>query len=675
MNNRVTLAVLLSFCTLLTVLGQTTPTDDKDEVVRITTNLVQIDVVVTKDGKPVPNLTAEDFELYEDGRKQAITSFAFVSNLAANATAIPAKSSKTKNDAFVPPPEVKPNEARRTVAIVVDDLGLSAESMTFVKKSLRKFVAEQMQPNDLVAILRTGTQVGALQQFTNDKRLLNRAVDQLRWNICNRVGITVLRVAGGFQLAGCPYSYGNTLGAVRAIVDALGELPGRKSLVLLSDSIPIQNQELEPYEYENVPDRAGDDWVYRRGLNKIAERAIRSSVVIYSVDTQGLQVLGPTAADQFRGDVRTFGPQLQSLLANRSRVLQDRRAGGDMLARQTGGFQVRNSNNYQFDRIMEDQSGYYLLGYRPSDETFNKRFHHIKAKLKKSGLNVRTRFGFYGVSEDDVKLQLRSPRQMTNLALMSPFGKQDLELELASFFANDAAAGSLVRSFIYLDPTHLTFKPVNDRQETALEIRGVLFGDNGVPIEQVTHGVILSLKETELEQAKREGLRIRFDMPAKRPGAYQVRIAIREGYSYKIGSAGQFVAVPDLNNKQLALSGVVLQGVADSNASKAAMLGPALRRYQVNSDIYFSFAVYNASPNLTMQTKLFRDGKSVKSTPETTVDTTNQSDPNRLLITNVMRLSPDLEPGNYYLQVVVTDKAAGPKQPPAIQWVDFEIVK
>jgi len=78
---------------------------------------------------------------------------------------------------------------------------------------------------------------------------------------------------------------------------------------------------------------------------------------------------------------------------------------------------------------------------------------------------------------------------------------------------------------------------------------------------------------------------------------------------------------------------------------------------------------------MTMQTKLFRDGKSVKSSPETVVDTTNQSDPDRLVITNVLRLPVDLEPGDYYLQVVVTDKAAGAKQPPATQWVNFEIVK
>src|ERR1043165_5802101 len=126
MKNRVTLAALLSFCTLLPALGQTTPVDDKDDVVRITTNLVQIDVVVTKDGKPVPNLKPEDFELYEDGHRQTITSFAFISNVA-NAPTIPTTSSETKNSVFVPPAPIKRDVPRRTIAIVVDDLGLSAE--------------------------------------------------------------------------------------------------------------------------------------------------------------------------------------------------------------------------------------------------------------------------------------------------------------------------------------------------------------------------------------------------------------------------------------------------------------------------------------------------------------------------------------------------------------------
>ena len=674
MKKRVTLTLLLSFCTLLPTLAQTTATDDKDDVVRITTNLVQVDAVVTKDGKPVTGLTADDFEIYEDGHKQAITSFAYISNVGAKPATTPEKP-REKNTGSVtpPPPPIMRDVPRRTIALVVDDLGLSAESMTFVRRSVRKFVAEQMQPNDLVAILRTGIQVGALQQFTNDKRLLNRAVDQLRWNLCSRVGINVLPAVGYASYAGCAHSYGGTLSQVRSIVDAMGQLPGRKSLILMSDSIPIQSQELQPYEYENVPNWAGRDWIYRRGLDKIAERAIRSSVVIYSVDTQGLQVTVPTAADQFSGNIQQITAQMRNIITARSRLLQDRRAGGDMLARQTGGLQIHNSNDFHFDRIMEDQSGYYLLGYRPTDETFNKRFHHIKAKIKKSGMTVRTRFGFYGVSEEDVKLRLPSPTQMTNLALMSPFGAQNLEFELASFFTNDQVQGSLIRSFIYLDANDLTFKAVNDRHEAAVEIHGVIFGDNGIPLEKVTHGLTLTLKEPEYEKAMREGLRLRFDMPARRPGAYQVRIAIREGYSYKIGSAGQFVAVPNLNNKQLALSGVVLQGV--DAKTQDAMTSPAVRRYRVNSDLYFAFVIYNGSPNLLMQTKLFRDGKAVKSSVESAVDVTNQPDPGRMLITNVMRLTPDLEPGNYYLQVVITDKTAKDKEPPATQWVDFEIVK
>src|SRR5687767_13518357 len=165
---------------------------DKDDVVRITTNLVQIDAIVTKDGKPVRDLKAEDFEIFEDGRKQTITSFAYISNVPSSTTSPTPTADTADRDKSVPAPPLKRDDPRRTLAIVVDDLGLSAESMSDVRRQLRKFVAEQIQPYDLVAIIRTGSQIGALQQFTNDKRLLNRAVDQLRWNACSRTGASVL---------------------------------------------------------------------------------------------------------------------------------------------------------------------------------------------------------------------------------------------------------------------------------------------------------------------------------------------------------------------------------------------------------------------------------------------------------------------------------------------------
>ena len=76
-----------------------------------------------------------------------------------------------------------------------------------------------------------------------------------------------------------------------------------------------------------------------------------------------------------------------------------------------------------------------------------------------------------------------------------------------------------------------------------------------------------------------------------------------------------------------------------------------------------------------MEAKLFRDGKAVFSGPEMPINAGNQTDPSRLLVNGSVRLSPDLELGNYYLQVVITDKAAKSKTAPVVQWIDFDIVK
>ena len=699
MKTKALVALLLSFCIVLPTLAQTKPADppdDKDDVVKITTNLVQVDAVVTKDGKPVTNLTANDFEIYEDGRKQTITSFAYISNTTNSTSqpALPRKDAKNNVDE-VPYVPVKPNEARRIMAFVVDDLGLSAESMHQVRRQLRKFVAEQLQPNDLIAIIRTGGEMGALQQFTSDKRLLTRAADQLRWNFCSRVGITVLQPVGGIDFGTPPcalLSISHTLKSVRFILDAMSYLPGRKSLVFLSDSLPRESQDefvpggtdvnsgmstgLKRLDDAGIFDNQrsgfpGDPINYADVLQKLAEKAIRSSVVIYSVDTQGLQTTGLTAADSFWGN----GQQLQELLSSRSRLLWLRREGGELMAKQTGGFQIRNSNNYGFSRIMEDQSGYYLIGYRPTDETFNKQFHHIKAKVKRSGMEIRTRYGFFGITEEEANRYRLTARDMTNLALASPFAAQDLEIDLTSFFANDQTAGSIVRSFLHIDPKDLAFTRAGDEQQASVEFHGVIFGNNGEVVEQLKRGATIKLSDSEYAQVARNGMGFTIDLPVKRPGDYQFRVAIRDRVSSKIGSAGQFVAVPDLDKKKLAVSGIVL-GTAVGDM-REAMANPGARRFQQNSNLYFAYMIYNASQfaNPVMQTRIFRDGKNIYSGAEAPVPTANQPDRDRLFVNGGVQLGADLEPGSYYLQVVITDKNAKDKKAvPVVQWIDFEIV-
>ena len=710
------LALLLLFCILLQVSAQTQPavpppspqqkpSDDNDDVVRITTNLVQVDAVVTKGGKLVTNLTADDFEIYEDGKKQTITSFAFISNVPPT-IAQPATPDREKGVNLPPSAPVNRDQPHRTIAFVVDDLGISAESMGHVRKQLRKFVTEQLQPNDVVAIIRTGGEMGALQQFTNDKRVLMRAVNQLRWNICNRVGFSVFAAAGsGSGPSACGSgSMSVTLRSLRFIIDSMGFLPGRKSLVLMSDSMPREDQE-QFFGREFLDDRGlsglggsgggrgqnsagtlGDDSSsfgldsinYSGVLQKIAEKAIRASVVIYSVDTQGLQYTGPTAADQFRGNARQVTEQMNRMLSTRSNLLLNRREGGELIARQTGGFQIRNSNSFKFDQIVEDQSGYYLLGYRPTEETFNRRFHHIKAKVKRSGMTLRTRFGFFGVTEEEAAKSKLSVRDITNLALASPFAAQDIHVNVTTFFAHDKTTGSVVRSFVYLDANDMTFTTVDGRQQASFELHGVVFGDNGSLVAQLQRGATVTLSPEDYEIAKRYGMGLRFDLPVKRAGAYQVRIAARDRVSSRIGSAGEFVVVPDLGNKKLAVSGVVLG--AGSDITSQALATPGARRFAPNAEVHFAYMIYNATNetgalrNLAMQVKLFRDGKAVFTDPETPIKATaNQTDPTRVFAGGALRLPPELEPGNYYLQITVTEIGGKNKVAPVTQWVEFEI--
>jgi len=174
-------AFVLSVCGA--VFGQdakpTPPTGE--EVVKITTNLIQVDVTVTdRNGKTVPGLTARDFEVYENGEKQNISNFAFVSSIAREGTVEAGQNPGTGQNQGKPAAPLTPGQVRRAIAIVVDDLNLSFQSVFYTRIALRKFVNGQMQANDLVAIIRTGGGVGALQQFTSDKRVLLAAIEKIR---------------------------------------------------------------------------------------------------------------------------------------------------------------------------------------------------------------------------------------------------------------------------------------------------------------------------------------------------------------------------------------------------------------------------------------------------------------------------------------------------------------
>src|SRR5437879_616542 len=172
---------------------QAAPQSDQD-VVRISTNLVQVDPIITDSkGKQVTDLRADEVQILEDGKPQKITNFSYIT-LGSTGTTAPVAPVKAadKNAPPIPPVHLKPSQVRRTMALVVDDLGLSFESVYYVRRALKKFLDEQMQPDDLVAIIRTGGGIGALQQFTSDKRQLYAAVEKVKWNPSGRGAVSAI---------------------------------------------------------------------------------------------------------------------------------------------------------------------------------------------------------------------------------------------------------------------------------------------------------------------------------------------------------------------------------------------------------------------------------------------------------------------------------------------------
>jgi VWFA-related protein len=706
---------------------QSNPTADlNQDVVRITTNLVQIDVVVTKDNKQVTDLTADDFEIFEDGQPQPITSFAYVSNTSANkSTSAPAKSAEVMTE----PKVTQRTAVGRTFALVIDDLGMSFDSMDRVRKQLRKFVEESLGPNDLVAVIRTGGDIGALQQFTTDRRVLLTAIDRLQWNPCSRMGTSVLsperslitilppepqlnsrippdrspssgiiapRAIQGRESNPC--SVGNSLQysikSLRFILRGMGELPGRKSLLLFSDNLPVERQELEPVDFgfkrpvrenANIIDPWSESTSFHEGLQRLAELAIRSSVVIYGLDTQALQTLGPRPADEVNlppKGARTRPDQDSLLKLSRDRAMELRRnsEGTELIAKQTGGFVVRNANDLGLDKVMDDQGGYYLVGYRPAGETFDRRFHQIKARVKGRNLTVRTRAGFYGVAD---RASSESNRTRMDRALTSPFGAQELTVNVFPLYVDDPARGSVLRTILVVDPKQLVGSDEPDgTRRFSFDISAALIGDNGAIVTRQDQNGVMRMRGKPYERALREGMVYTFDLPVKRAGGYQFRVVVRDTTSSHIGAVGKFVEVPNLGNGELVLSGILLQAddsVRTVSTTSSEASSDALLRFRQGTSLLFGYLIYNARleqktklPQLTTETHVFRDQKEVYSAGSTAISLRDQSDLRRISAGARLQLGSESLPGEYVLQIIVKDLVA---KKAATQWIQFQIVK
>ncbi|MBA3805590.1 MAG: hypothetical protein H0X14_07755 [Acidobacteria bacterium] len=353
--------------------------------------------------------------------------------------------------------------------------------------------------------------------------------------------------------------------------------------------------------------------------------------------------------------------------------------------------------------MLEDQKGFYLIGYRPDESTFDpktggRRFFKLSIKVKRPGLRVRTRNGFYGFVSTETRGGVSHNRvdQLIS-ALTSPFNSNGINLRLTSLFGRDAKAGAFIHSLLHIDGRDITFtKEADGWYKAVLDIIVITFGDNGTIVDQVNKTHTLRVRDSIRERAVENGFTYTLNLPVKKAGAYQLRAALRDSASEHVGSASQFIEIPDIKKNRLMLSGLVISGINRAKAAAASIepgadetadqtdpqANAVMRRFKRGMALQYDYLIFDARldkatsrPQLETQVRVFRDGQPIFTGSPKPFNAGNQADLKRLIAGGALQLGTDMTPGEYVLQLIVTDALAKGKHRTATQWIDFEITQ
>jgi VWFA-related protein len=734
--------------------GQPPATIGNDEwpTFKAGTRLATIDAVVVDDrGRQVADLKPSDFEVVERGATPKIHQAVYIRvGVADSGPAVATRPAPASPSGTAPAiPRARPlatgaltagrlstTSNPRVLALVVDDLGLSFESTAAVRRMLTRYVETEVQPGDLVAIIRTAGGVGALQQFTTDRRLLHAAIDRVRWTVNSRTGVSPFAAVVPPQLsvfaekpkAGHPrhgelpqssqgldqdgglrvdidkvrgeLTSAGTLGALEYVLRGIEAMPGRKSVVFVSEGFDLGLRE----------HKASRVW---STFTRVMDRANRAGVVVYSLDARGLQTAGLTAEDNPQtgripytinssapapanavgnpGKADTdFRKQITKGHADRTRELMDTQETLVYMAEQTGGFAILNTNDLAggLGRIVDDTRGYYLIGFEtlvPKDQPWDPN--DVRLRVKRAGLKVRARRGLFGPADTSLPRDAVAADPLVAAAL-SPFDAGAIDVRLTTLFAHDVKAGSYVRSLFFIDPAGVTFVDGPDgRRDADLTLLLLGIGDNGRAVGQTRIDVPLRLDPAAYQLLQQRGLLYSARLPMKTPGGYQIRAAVQDARSKAVGSSAQFVEVPKVGKGQLALSGVVMMDVASAASDTSTpvatetlsdgVLGePAVKIFRPGAEVAYTCEIYDggkrAAGGLATTTTLLRDGRPVFSSPPAAVkaavaDVEVRSVP----VGGRLTLGEKLPRGSYTLQVSVAPEGA--RRSLATQWVEFEV--
>ena len=621
--------------------------------IAVSVNEVRLDVVVLDGkGRPITDLTAADFEVYQNRLPQEVTSTIYINSQADVATQLATSPNDGQKLPPLPEPTLKKEEVRRTILFVVDNLSMEFAHLHYAKMAMKGFFEKQMQPGDLVAIMRTGYGNSALQMFLSDKRQLIARVDRIPADgaILEQDRDNLYRI------------YENQLSTLSYSIRALNDMPGRKILLFLSSMPTIVNP--PPVVMGKIPVNYFE--IYGPRFERLGNEAMRAGVVVHSMDTRGLEVEPDT--DSW---LNALNP----------------------LPGKTGGTYIENSNFFVEGvgkEVNNMIAGYYLVSYEPPTTTFmaNRRdvFHRINVRVNRRGAKVYTRDGFYGRPDGETDAA-KPPGNPLYEAVFSPFQFPDLNVNIAAGYIKDTRVGYLLRSWIHLDPDNVTMVETENGARINLETVCMTSDINGVvhDVKYVNH--TFDIKSESIAWIQKHGIRFSLMLPIKNPGSYTVRVAVQDMESGKVGSAYQFVEVPNIEKKGLALSDLfmitsagdldwmlldvtekMVEGVFSPIFQASEVRSPALRTYTSGDRLQTLAILYNsdadalARSEIEMQYILYRDGVEFLRSAPRAILPDNLEKIDSVLILRNLTLGSDMLPGDYVQQLVVTDKKNSKKK-------------
>jgi hypothetical protein len=312
--------------------------------------------------------------------------------------------------------------------------------------------------------------------------------------------------------------------------------------------------------------------------------------------------------------------------------------------------------------------------------------------VKRPGLTVLSRTGFLAQPDAPQRVRELTPQAELIHAMTSPFSSGAIHVRLTALFSNGPKQGSFVNELLHIDAKDLKFEDEPDnRHKAQVDILSATFDEKDKVQDPIERVYTFTLNDAQYQQALTGGLVYRLQHTVKKPGVYQMRIALRDSNSLQIGTASQSIEVPDLTKGHLALSSVELEdatgaipaanaGAAEGQVKRDNPLGsPAVRSFQPGAEVLYGFQILNPhadasqKPQLEMETRIFRDGVQINESKPRPVVASQQGDAAHLLAAAEIRLGAKIQPGDYVLQVVVTDKLADEKYNIASQWMDFEV--